>query len=64
MINILPPELRSGLGEFPEDREIHVICRSAQRAYSATRILLRSGFKSRNISGTGLSRSMLVAPGS
>jgi rhodanese-related sulfurtransferase len=49
------------LGELPRDREILVICRSAQRAYYATRILLQNGFKVRNLSGGMLSRSMLVA---
>jgi NADPH-dependent 2,4-dienoyl-CoA reductase/sulfur reductase-like enzyme/rhodanese-related sulfurtransferase len=60
-VNIPLPELRARLGELPRDREIHVICRSAQRAYYATRILLQNGFKARNISGGMLSRSMLVA---
>jgi NADPH-dependent 2,4-dienoyl-CoA reductase/sulfur reductase-like enzyme/rhodanese-related sulfurtransferase len=60
-VNIPLPELRVRLGELPKDREILVICRSAQRAYYATRILLQNGFKARNISGGMLSRSMLVA---
>jgi rhodanese-related sulfurtransferase len=60
-VNIPLPELRGRLGELPRDREILVICRSAQRAYYATRILLQNGFKVRNISGGMLSRSMLVA---
>jgi len=60
-LNIPLPELRARLGELPRDREIHVICRSAQRAYYATRILLQNGFKARNLSGGMLSRSMLVA---
>jgi rhodanese-related sulfurtransferase len=60
-LNIPLPELRGRLGELPRDREILVICRSAQRAYYATRILLQNGFKVRNISGGMLSRSMLVA---
>jgi NADPH-dependent 2,4-dienoyl-CoA reductase/sulfur reductase-like enzyme/rhodanese-related sulfurtransferase len=60
-VNIPLPELRSRLSELPKDREIHVICRSAQRAYYATRILLQNGFKARNVSGGMLSRSMLVA---
>ena len=54
-------QLRARLGELPRDREIHVICRSAQRAYYATRILLQNGFKARNISGGMLSRAMLAA---
>jgi rhodanese-related sulfurtransferase len=57
-LNIPLPELRSRLGELPRDREILIICRSAQRAYYATRILLQNGFKAKNISGGMLSRSM------
>jgi rhodanese-related sulfurtransferase len=60
-VNIPLPELRSRLGELPRDREIHIICRSAQRAYYATRILLQNGFKARNISGGMMSRSMLMS---
>jgi NADPH-dependent 2,4-dienoyl-CoA reductase/sulfur reductase-like enzyme/rhodanese-related sulfurtransferase len=60
-INIPLPQLRSRLGELPREREILVICRSAQRAYYATRILLQNGFKARNISGGMLARVM-VAP--
>ena len=56
-LNIPLPELRARLGELPRDREILVICRSAQRAYYATRILLQNGFKAKNISGGMLSRS-------
>ncbi len=52
-------QLRARLGELPKDREIHVICRSAQRAYYATRILLQNGFTARNISGGTLSRAMI-----
>jgi len=57
-VNIPMGQLRSRLGELPRDREIHVICRSAQRAYYATRILLQNGFKARTISGGMLSRAM------
>jgi len=60
-VNIPLGQLRARLGELPRDREIHVICRSAQRAYYATRILLQNGFKARNISGGTLSRAMLSA---
>ena len=60
-VNIPLPQLRSRLGELPKDREILVICRSAQRAYYATRILLQNGLKARNLSGGMLSRSMLSA---
>jgi NADPH-dependent 2,4-dienoyl-CoA reductase/sulfur reductase-like enzyme/rhodanese-related sulfurtransferase len=60
-INIPLPQLRARLGELPRDREILVFCRSAQRGYYATRILLQNGFKARNISGGMLSRSMIAA---
>jgi rhodanese-related sulfurtransferase len=59
-VNIPMGQLRSRLGEFPRDREIHVICRSAQRGYYATRILLQHGFDVRVISGGTLSRAMLT----
>jgi NADPH-dependent 2,4-dienoyl-CoA reductase/sulfur reductase-like enzyme len=45
------PELRNRLGELPRDREIHVVCRSGQRAYYATRILLQHGFMARTVAG-------------
>jgi rhodanese-related sulfurtransferase len=54
-VNIPLGELRKRLGELPRDKEIHVICRSGQRAYSALRILLQNGFKTRNVSGGMLS---------
>ena len=44
--NIPLGQLRARLGELPRDREIHVICRSGQRAYYATRILVQNGFQS------------------
>ena len=59
-LNIPLPQLRARLGELPRDREIHVICRSAQRAYYATRILAQNGFKAKNIAGGMLSRAMLA----
>jgi NADPH-dependent 2,4-dienoyl-CoA reductase/sulfur reductase-like enzyme/rhodanese-related sulfurtransferase len=59
--NIPLGELRARLGELPRDREIHIICRSGQRAYYATRVLQQNGFKARNISGGMLSRAMLTA---
>ena len=66
--NIPLDELRSRLNELPQDREIHVFCRSGQRAYYATRILLQNGFKAKNISGGMLARSVLmkaeIVPGS
>ncbi len=60
-VNIPLPELRGRLDELPHDREIHVICRSGQRAYYATRILLQNGFEARNISGGMLSHATLSA---
>ena len=56
-VNIPLPELRARLGELPRDRPILLICRSGQRAYYATRILLQNGFKARNLAGGMLSRS-------
>jgi NADPH-dependent 2,4-dienoyl-CoA reductase/sulfur reductase-like enzyme/rhodanese-related sulfurtransferase len=58
-VNIPLGQLRARLGEIPRDREILVICRSGQRAYSATRILLQNGFKARNLAGGMLSRSQV-----
>ena len=58
-VNLPLGQLRARLSELPRDREIHVICRSAQRAYYATRILLQNGFRARTISGGALSRAML-----
>ena len=49
--NIPMGQLRSRLDELPKDREIHIICRSGQRAYYATRVLLQNGFKAKNVSG-------------
>ncbi|MEI8040264.1 MAG: FAD-dependent oxidoreductase [Verrucomicrobiota bacterium] len=63
-VNIPLPQLRARLGELPRAREIHIICRSAQRAYYATRILLQNGFKARNISGGMLCRAMRGIAGS
>ena len=60
-VNIPLGQLRQRLGELPRDREILIICRSGQRAYAATRILLQRGFKARNISGGMLSHAMLSA---
>ncbi len=51
-------QLRERLGELPREQEIHVLCRSGQRSYIATRILLQHGYKARNISGGMLSRTM------
>ena len=54
-------ELRSRLDELPRDQEIGVICRSGQRAYYATRILLQNGFDAKVISGGMLSHAILCA---
>lgn len=56
-LNIPLGQLRSRLNELPRDKEIEVFCRSGQRSYHATRILLQNGFKARNVSGGMLSRS-------
>jgi len=50
-VNIPLPQLRSRLGDLPKDRAIKVICRSAQRAYYATRMLLQNGFQASTIAG-------------
>ena len=56
-LNIPLGELRARLDEIPRDREILVFCRSGQRAYYATRVLLQEGFKAKNLSGGMLSRT-------
>jgi len=60
VVNIPLPQLRTRLEELPRDQEIHVICRSGQRAYYATRILLQNGFKAKTISGGMLARTILA----
>ncbi len=57
-VNIPLGQLRDRLEELPRDQEILVICRSAQRAYSAARILIQNGFEARTISGGTLARAM------
>jgi len=57
-VNIPLSQLRSRLAELPKEREIHIICRSAQRAYYATQLLQQHDFKASNISGGMLSRAM------
>ena len=59
-VNIPLGQLRSRLAELPKEREIHVICRSAQRAYYATQLLQQHGFKASNIAGGMLSRAMQI----
>jgi NADPH-dependent 2,4-dienoyl-CoA reductase/sulfur reductase-like enzyme/rhodanese-related sulfurtransferase len=56
-VNIPIDQLRARLGELPHDREILVFCRSGQRAYYATRILVQNGFEARNLAGGMLSRT-------
>ena len=56
-INIPLGQLRDRLDELPRDKTIHVFCRSGQRSYYATRLLLQNGFEVKNISGGVLSRT-------
>jgi NADPH-dependent 2,4-dienoyl-CoA reductase/sulfur reductase-like enzyme/rhodanese-related sulfurtransferase len=60
-VNIPIGQLRARLDELPQDREIRVICRSGQRAYYATRILLQEGFDASVISGGMLSHAILAS---
>jgi rhodanese-related sulfurtransferase len=55
-VNIPIGQLRARLSEIPRDRDIHVICRSGQRAYYATRVLLQCGIRARLLAGGMLSR--------
>jgi len=55
-VNVPLGQLRSRLDELPRDREILVVCRSGQRAYYATRMLLQRGFRARTLAGGMLSR--------
>lgn len=50
--------LRHRLHELPKNHVIHITCRSGQRAYLATRILLQHGFQARTVSGGLLARAM------
>ena len=58
VVNIPVDQLRGRLDELPRDRSIAVICRSGQRAYYATRILLQNGFDARVMSGGMLSHEI------
>jgi len=60
-VNIPLHELRQRLDELPRDREILVICRSGQRAYYATRLLMQKGFDARVVSGGMLSNAIISA---
>lgn len=55
--NIPLGQLRTRLNELPADQEIHVICRSGQRAYMASRILLQNRFNAKIVSGGMLSKA-------
>jgi NADPH-dependent 2,4-dienoyl-CoA reductase/sulfur reductase-like enzyme/rhodanese-related sulfurtransferase len=56
-VNIPLGQLRARLDELPRDKTIHIFCRSGQRSYYATRLLLQNGFEVKNISGGMLSRT-------
>jgi rhodanese-related sulfurtransferase len=56
-VNIPLGQLRARLDELPHDKTIQVICRSGQRAYYATRLLLQQGFDARTVPGGMLSRA-------
>jgi rhodanese-related sulfurtransferase len=60
-VNIPLGQLQAQLDELPRDREILVVCRSGQRAYTATRRLLQNGFDARVVSGGMLSHAILAA---
>ena len=60
-INIPVDQLRQSLNELIpyKDKDIVIYCRSGQRSYIATRILLQNGFdKVRNLSGGYLTWSL------
>jgi len=58
VVSIPVDQLRWRLEELPRNREILVICRSGQRAYYATRILLQNGFTAKVVSGGMLSHEI------
>jgi NADPH-dependent 2,4-dienoyl-CoA reductase/sulfur reductase-like enzyme/rhodanese-related sulfurtransferase len=60
VVNIPIDELRARLDELPREREILVICRSGQRAYYATRILVQHGFSARTVAGGMLSHEIFA----
>ncbi len=59
-VNIPLNDLRSRLDKLPRGKEIHVCCRSGQRAYYATRLLAQKGFPVKNISGGMLAREIIL----
>jgi NADPH-dependent 2,4-dienoyl-CoA reductase/sulfur reductase-like enzyme/rhodanese-related sulfurtransferase len=50
-VNIPLGSLRQRLNEIPADREVWLYCGVGQRAYYATRVLMQSGRRVRNLSG-------------
>ena len=61
-VNVSVDELRSRLGELPQDREIAAYCQVGQRGYLATRILRQAGFSAANVGG-GYKTYQLHHPG-
>jgi NADPH-dependent 2,4-dienoyl-CoA reductase/sulfur reductase-like enzyme/rhodanese-related sulfurtransferase len=59
-LNIPLGQLRARLEELSRDREIHVVCRSGQRAHTATRILVQHGFRANDVSGGMLSKPSTI----
>lgn len=59
-LNIPLGQLRDRVDEIPRDREVRVVCRSGQRAYYATRILMQNGIDARVVSGGMLSGAYLA----
>ena len=58
-IDIPIGQLRNRLDELPRNKQIHVVCRSGQRAYYVARMLLQNGFDARVLSGGMLARAIL-----
>lgn len=50
-VNFPLGQLRDRLNEIPTDQEVWVYCGVGQRAYNATRALIQSGHRVRNLSG-------------
>jgi rhodanese-related sulfurtransferase len=61
-VNVPVDQLRSRLGELPQDREIAAYCQVGQRGYLATRILRQAGFSAANVGG-GYKTYQLHHPG-
>jgi len=59
-VNIPVDDLRSHLGELPNDREIAAYCQVGQRGYLATRILRQTGFSAVNVGGGYKTYQLLV----